>query len=328
MNDTFNTAAYGGDGWRPRDHSHQDELGEVWECCGIDSEWNTLKAVLLHRPGEELSLSAQDPNSVQMLSVLDIGRAQEEHDRMAQLYRDQGVTVHLLDPVARVRPNQMFCADLFCMTPQGAILARPASIVRSGEERVVGRRLAEIGVPILKTLTGHATFEGADLMWINEHRALLGVGLRTNIEAVRLISRLMEELGVDLLPVDMPVGTMHLMGMLRIVAQDLAIAWPRRTPHAAVRVLREAGYRVVFLPEGDEVQNRRAFNFVTLGPGRIVMVEGTPTTRDFYEGNGIECLTTPAAELARAAGAIGCLTGVLWRESIRADTRQKTSVNG
>ena len=40
-------------------------------------------------------------------------------------------------------PNLMFCADLFVMTPQGAILARPASDVRAGEERWVARGLAE-----------------------------------------------------------------------------------------------------------------------------------------------------------------------------------------
>ena len=32
------------------------------------------------------------------------------------------------------------------------------------------------------------------------------------------------------------------------------------------------------------------------------------------EANGIECRTAPAGELSKAAGAIGCLTGVLWRE--------------
>ena len=36
----------------------------------------------------------------------------------------------------------------------------------------------------------------------------------------------------------------------------------------------------------------------------------------FYEKLGIDCVTAPAAELGKAAGAIGCLTGILWRESV------------
>lgn len=313
MIDTFNTAAYGGDGWAQRDRSHREELGDIWAACGIDSEWKTLKSVLVHRPGNELTASVH-PNPVQMLAPLDIGRAQDEHDQMAERYRANGIVVNMLDPDGDTTPNQMFCADLFAMTPQGAILARPASTVRAGEERVVARRLADVGVPVLKTLTGHATFEGADLIWINSQQALLGKGLRTNTEAAEQIRQLLNELGVTLTTVDMPFGTMHLMGMLRIVDQYLAIAWPRRTPHAAVLALREAGYQVIFVPHDDEVERNRAFNFVTLGPRKILMADQNPVTLGFYESNAIDCITTPAMELGKAAGAIGCLTGVLLRD--------------
>ena len=48
----------------------------------------------------------------------------------------------------------MFVADLMFMTPEGAILGRPASTVRAGEERLVARRLAELGVPILRVVRG------------------------------------------------------------------------------------------------------------------------------------------------------------------------------
>ena len=42
-----------------------------------------------------------------------------------------------------------------------------------------------------------------------------------------------------------PFGTMHLMGLVRIIDRDLALAWPRRTPHAAVMALRDRGFDVV-----------------------------------------------------------------------------------
>ena len=315
MKDAFNTAAYGGKGWVPRDRTHREELGDIWAGCGINNEWSSLKSVLLHRPGVELAMSARDANAVQMLAPLDIGRAQEEHDQMAEHYRDNGVVVNLLNPDhGEATPNQMFCADLFAMTPQGAILARPASTIRAGEERVVAKGLLEIGVPILKTLTGRATFEGADLIWINGEQALLGQGLRTNGEAAQQIAQLLGELGVALTPVDMPFGAMHLMGMLRIVDKDLAVAWPRRTPHTAVVALKGAGYNVTFIPQNNEVEHNRAFNFVTLGPRKILMVDQNPVTLAFYESIGINCITTPASELGKAAGAVGCLTGVLHRE--------------
>lgn len=309
---SFGTAAYGGDGWSPRLATHAAELGTLWTACGIDSEWRRLTTVALRRPGREIVVA--DTNANQFLAPLDLGRAQTEHDTMAEAYRAQGVAVITVPDVARPTPNRMFCADLFVMTPQGAILARPASTVRAGEEVTVAAALAAARVPILRTLTGRATFEGADLMWLDPEAALIGRGLRTNDAAIGQIAGLMAELGRDLIAVDLPHGTMHLMGMLRIADRDLAIAWPRRTPHAAVQVLRERGYRVAFLPSEDEAENNKALNFVTLGPRRILMPEGNPGARAFYEGLGIEVIATPMAELRKAAGAVGCLTGVVARE--------------
>ncbi len=107
---------------------------------------------------------------------------------------------------------------------------------------------------------------------------------------------------------------MHLMGMLRFADRDLAIAWPRRTPHAAVLALRERGYRVAFLPETDDEVMNRALNTVTLGPRKILLNAGYDVIQAFYEGLGIDCVTVHARELIKAAGGFGCLTGVLHRD--------------
>jgi len=317
-NSTFDTAAYGGSGWQPRLDTHEAELGSIWRTCGIDNEWQQLSEVILHTPGQELTASAADPDKVQMLQPLDLARAQDEHAQLVAAYSAHGVTTHLVEPAGPAQPNQMFCADLFAMTPLGAIVARPASIVRAGEEVQIARRLADLRVPIVKTLLGSATFEGADLIWVNRQQALLGRGLRTNAEATMQLSQLLGAMGTELIAIDMPYGTMHLMGMLRLVDENLAIAWPRRTPYRAVTALRDAGYDVQFLPENsssatNELNNNRAFNFVTLAPRKILMVSGNPELRAFYESLQIECIETPATELARAAGAVGCLTGVLRR---------------
>ena len=249
-----------------------------------------------------------------MLAPLDIARAADEHAALAEAYQAQGVKVHDVAPEGTPSPNQMFCADLMVMTPEGAIIARPASTVRAGEERWLARRLADLGVPILRTLTGTATFEGADLMWLDETTAVLGRGHRTNQTAIDQITKTLEEIGCNAIAVDMPFGTMHLMGMLRIADKDLAICWPRRTPHAAVEALRERGFEVAFLPDVSEAERNRALNFVTIGSRKIVMVAGNPETQRFYEGLGIDCTPVDTRELSKAAGNIGCLTGIVARE--------------
>jgi N-dimethylarginine dimethylaminohydrolase len=180
----------------------------------------------------------------------------------------------------------------------------------------VARRLADLGVPILRTLTGNAVFEGADLMWLDPETAMIGLGLRTNEDAAAQIATVLEEVGIETLAVDLPYATMHFMGMLRIVDRDLAICWPRRTPFATVRALEERGHRIVWLPDEPDSVLNRALNVVTLGPRKLLMLAGYESVQKVYEAAGIECVTVDGSELIKAAGAIGCLTGVVQRDPV------------
>ncbi|MFZ4661701.1 MAG: dimethylarginine dimethylaminohydrolase family protein [Caldilineaceae bacterium] len=309
-------AAYGGAGWQPRSRSLAGELGNIWGACGVNSEWSLLKAVLLHRPGAELAASAEDPNAVQMVAPLDIAKAQAQHDALAQAYRDAGVTVHYVNPLATPSPNQMFCADLMFMTPEGCILARPASDVRAGEERQVAAALARIGAPILRSISGRGVFEGADAAWLSPKKVMVGRGIRTNTEAINQLRTVLGEMGVEVVYFDMPVGTMHLQGMVRFADHNLVLAWPVRLAYAAVETLRVEGYRVEFLPDVTEAIHNAAFNFVTLGPRKILLAAGNPVTQQFYESLDIECITVKVGELYKAAGSIGCLSGIVEREQV------------
>ena len=311
MPDLTSAAAYGGDAWSPRTAPLHDEIGRLWAPCGLRDEWSALRAVLLHRPGAELAVA--DPDAAQLLEPVDPVGAAAEHEAMAQAYREEGVLVRAVEPAAAPTPNLMFCADLFLMTPEGAILGRPASTVRAGEERWIARRLADLGIPIVRMVRGRGTFEGADAMWLDATTVLIGLGLRTNAEGAAQVAAALGEMGVAAIQVDLPWGAMHLMGMLRIADRDLAIAWPGRLAIRGVEALRSRGYRVLFLPDGSAAERTTALNFVTLGPGRILMAEGYPVFERFFEKAGLACRTTPVAELRKAAGGIGCLTGILER---------------
>jgi arginine deiminase len=312
MSDLFSASAYGGPGWSPRTASLRQEIGGVWAPCGLSTEWSPLKAVLLHRPGPELA-AATDPDSVQLLDAVDLVRARRQHDALAAAYRDEGVAVFQVEPDQLPPPNLMFCADLLFMTPEGAIVGRPASTVRAGEERFIARRLAGLGIPILRTVRGTGTFEGADAAWIDPGAVLLATGLRTNAEGAAQVRDLLSEMGVEVVPAGLPYGAMHLMGQLRFADADLAVAWPGRVPYAAVEALRARGYRVLFLPDEEEAKRGMALNFVTLGPRRILMPAGNPLIQAFFEAAGITCHTVVVDELVKAAGGVGCLTGVLQR---------------
>lgn len=312
MGTPVQAAAYGGDGWSPRQTTLEDEVGSLWASCGLCDEWSRLKSVLLYRPGSELA-SVHDPDQAQMLQTIDADLARRQHEAIAAAYRESGVTVYDAEPDQVPPPNLMFVADLLFMTPEGAIVGRPASTVRAGEERFIARRLAALGIPILRTIRGAGTFEGADAAWLGPDQVLLATGLRTNDEGANQVAALLSEMGVHVVRVGLPYGAMHLMGQLRYADRDLAIAWPGRVPYAAVETLRTRGFEVLFVPDEEEAKRGMALNFVTLGPREILMPAGNPVTQRFYEQAGIHCHTVEIGELVKAAGGIGCLTGIVER---------------
>jgi arginine deiminase len=310
---TTKPAAFGGPGWVPREASMREDLGTIWAACGVSCEWTSLRDVLLHRPGDELA--AEDPNAALMLERPAPDRVRAQHDALAAAYRAEGVTVHYVDPWEPPPPNQVFVADTMLATPEGVIVGRPASHVRAREVRWVARRLAELGVPILRTVAGTGTFEGADALWLNPGSVLLGRSRRTNEAGAAQVAATLRELGADVVQVDVDRQAMHLMGAVRFLDGERAVVWPGRVTPETTRALRDHGYQVLEGPDPEEALRGAALNFVTLAPGRIVMPARNPVTERFFEAAGVDCVTVEVDELAKAAGAIGCSTGILRRDS-------------
>lgn len=310
------SGAYGGDKWSPRTATLREEMDEVWGDWGSGSECGALRAVLLRRPGPELD-GIEDFDAAQMRSDVDPDLARAQHDDLVAAYRSHGVDVHLVERGRLDKPNSMFVRDLMLMTPEGAIVARPASTVRAGEERLVSQALGELGVPVLMSVHGAGTFEGADVSWYDEDLAFLAEGLRTNEEGADQVERMLLEIGVkEVVRVGLPYGGMHLDGLLNFADRDLAVVWPRRTPLKVVEALRRRGVRILEVIDDLSAHTALPMNFVALAPGEILMPTGGDRMREVYERAGVRCHTVDVSELIKAGGGIHCMTGFLRREPL------------
>jgi N-dimethylarginine dimethylaminohydrolase len=143
---------------------------------------------------------------------------------------------------------------------------------------------------------------------------MIGVGFRTNKEGAVQVSSFLKEMGIESVKIKLPPGSMHLMGDLRFADQDLAICRSGRVSDSTLDILREHGFSTHFAPDETEIATGLAMNFVTLGPKRILAASGNPKTQRFYEELGLECYRVNISEVTKAAGGIGCLTGILERE--------------
>ena len=305
----------GGPGWRPRPADHEAEVrdGRTWARCGYRSEVSRLRAVLLARPPSTLG-SSGDPGARLMLDRVDLGAIRAQTTAIAEAYRAAGVEVHVPEFPDDVSPNIVFMRDLFFMTPGGAILARTASEQRAGEERHTAAALAAIGVPLLRTVSGTATFEGADALWLDDTTVVVGTGFRTNAAGAGEVRDVLVAQGVTTVEVPLGSGVQHLLGSLVLLDERTAAVHATAAGPALRAVLHDHGYRVLEFEPDRELVSARGLNLVAVAPGRVLMPAGAPGIRRRLEAEGVETHEVAMGEYVKAAGGLGCVTGILHRD--------------
>lgn len=313
-------AAYHGDGWRFRATSLEEDIlsGFGWASYHCDAEWGRLRAVQLYIPGPAIS-AIRDPNAVLHLASIDHSQLADQLNRLVKVYESLGVQVRVLPTSIvddRRHPNTVFQRDLFFQTRQGAVIARMASPVRAGEETYSSRSLAAMRVPIALTVGGRGTFEGADCLWANPNTVFCGIGKRTNEAGFEQVRHLLHQQGVSCIPLPIPSTVQHLLGCVQIISPGRALVRGDVVDAELLHGLRVGGLQPVLVEDSEEVLARQAFNFVVLSRDAVVMCAEAPQFRQTLQALQIDVVgVAPVSELAKAAGGLGCATGILHRES-------------
>ena len=293
-----------------------EDLPLYWGTWGATSEVGRLRAVLLRRPGLEIE-GIEDPNEPRWRAVMDPDTARAEHDALANVYREQGVQVYYVQHTDENRPNAVYCRDLLAMTPEGAIIARPAMGARRGEERYVASTVAPLGVPIVKTINGSGTFEGADLIMVDRHTAFLGWGNRTNEEGTRQVLEELRYQGVtDVTVVQVPYGVAHLDCMFGLASTDVAVVFPWVTPFIVCEKLLQLGYKIVEVNSPREARMNYATNFVAVEPGLVVAPAGNAEAVAELDKAGVRVIEVEMTEIIKGMGAVHCCTAILRRDDL------------
>lgn len=283
-----------------------------WSPRVVNSEHGSLFEVLLALPDPGLR-PVTDPATVGHRASVDFRLLGEELMRLAICFESLNIGVRFLSAGVHCGGetsayNRMLVRDLFTMTPQGAIVARMAGIARAGSERHVARTLALLNVPILRTISGDATFEGADLIWGRSDVAFVGTGRHTNAAGFAQVSVTLREQGVRAIEVPLPDRVTHLQDLVQIVDSDLAVVQAHASAELRDRLC-GFGMALVELPEDLE-----GMNFVVVGPRTVVVPSGSPGVTAALRRAGVAVAAElEASELVKTTGGIASATGILWR---------------
>jgi N-dimethylarginine dimethylaminohydrolase len=283
---------------------------------GAQSMIAPLKRVLVKRPDH--AFGNADPAQWHYTQPINLPEAQREHDVLAAMLKQAGAEVLYHDVPLPNHADAIFVFDPALVTDAGAILLSMGKPLRRGEEAAQRQIFERLGVPIYATLNGEARAEGGDMLWVDEQTLAVGMGFRTNAEAVRQLREALQPLGVNALAYDLPYFTgpeacLHLLSLISIVDEKLAVVYPPLMPTAFFQELVQRNFRFVEAPEHEFVKTQ-ATNVLATKPGECIMLEGNPITQQRLVDAGCEVQTYCGYELSfKAEGGATCLTRPLWR---------------
>ncbi|MGL4527004.1 MAG: dimethylarginine dimethylaminohydrolase family protein, partial [Aestuariivirga sp.] len=191
---------------------------------------------------------------------------------------------------------------------------RMGACIRRGEELAVTRTLAEIGVPILRTLSGTALMEGGSFAWINPQTAVIGCGIRVNREGAEQVGEVLKRQGVELIVVDLVGYDIHIDGSFQMIDRDLALVDPFGLPFSFLERLKELKVRTVEITPADD---KWIINSLAVAPGELIMPEGaTNRTLDELAKHGVRWTIIPYDKMQLNGGGIHCSTTPLIRDPL------------
>jgi N-dimethylarginine dimethylaminohydrolase len=302
------------------------ELERVWgRRWGASDEVGRLRSVLVRAPRDEWAVvradawneaagALVDPGGMwywESRTPPDLALVREQHRGLVAALEAEGVEVVAVredGPPHLTRP--IYTRDPLVTVPGGAIIGRMAPAMRRGEEPLVTRAVAALGMPILRTITGTGLVEGGSLVKLSPTVAAYGTSIRCNDEGAAQLRSALAELGIELIVVPMTGWSIHLDGHMGMVSPEAALVDRNGLPFWFLDRLGDLGIEALPCPAGEEW----AINSLALAPGRMLMAAGYPHSRELLERRGFEVVTIPYDEIQKGGGGVHCSTMELRRD--------------
>jgi N-dimethylarginine dimethylaminohydrolase len=299
--------------------------GRNWGC---DNDVGRLRVVLMHRPGSELDVV--DPSKRiesigtfgdlekgwywQSDTIPQISEMQVQHDALVETLRDEGVEVVFVEGDKGHNLKSCYTRDSSFAVKGGAIVTRLGARIRRGEEHVITRTLANLGMPILRTIHGNGLVEGGSFAWLNSKTAVIGHSIRVNEEGVQQVGEVLRAQGVELIRIDLGGYEIHIDGSFLMVDVDTALVRAEGLPYSFLEKLKELKIRTVETHPDDDGW---IVNGLAVRPGRVLMPPGISNrTLDQLTKLNIEIVTLPYDKMAMNGGGIHCSTCPLIRDPV------------
>jgi len=305
----------------------ESELKRVWgKKWGISNDVGKIRVILVKRPGDEMKIvdeSKWDPELGVIIdrdryywrsrSKPDLKKLQAQHDAMIDVLRKEGIQVEYIENQPDDGTKSVYTRDPAIVVKGGAIVGRMARLMRKGEEKRMMQKLASLGMPILRTISGNGLLEGGSFSWINKENAVLSLSIAGNEEAARQVEEVLRVQGVNLIKVPNTGYDIHIDGAFVMIDKNRAVTDTTMLPYWFLKILKDLKVECI---ERHRDDGPFGVNCLALEPGKILMASEAEKTAKLLEKEGVKVMTIDISELVKGGGGIHCSTLPLIRDDI------------
>lgn len=280
---------------------------------GMDSEYGVLKDVLI---GPMDNYSWQTGNAMSRRSMR-LGRefnpeiAREQYNTMLQMYRESGVTPHLLSQDENL-PYQLYARDSSVMTPWGPVVTQMFSPWRRGEWLEVVKFYQQQDIPIYDVITA-GSFEGGDFMVLEPGQIVCGyTGERTSKQGIEQMRKWVEAEGWQFTAYEFDPYFLHLDVKVAMLAEKLAAVCTQAVEDEFLNFLKGRGIEIIDISYRSVLE--LGVNVVALGNDTIMVPKQSEELVEKSKAHGLKVLTPDMSMFTSGGGGVHCMCQPLCRE--------------
>jgi|TARA_B110000259_G_C14029841_1_gene406248 N-dimethylarginine dimethylaminohydrolase len=310
------------------------ELIDIWgRNWGCDSDVGKLKTVLMHPPTEDILRDPRkrlvasneatderdqgwywDGDECMPRTQLPIDEMRDQWDGLLSVLEAHEVEIIRMQSVTGGRFSH-YTRDSAIAVQGGAIICRLRPYTRRGEEVWATKSIAQLGMPIIRTITGKGMLEGGSFTWLDSQTVIVGRSNCVNEEAVVQLEEILKPQGIEVLRADLSFFDIHIDGVFGMLSHGVAMVDKDKLPFVFLEELQKRHITLIPITKDDDPW---VLNSLVIEPGKVVMPEGlSAVTRKRLDHHHIEVITIPFDKVHLNGGGIRCSTCPLIRESIQ-----------
>ena len=287
---------------------------------GCQSMVRKIESILIKRP--EQAFISQDNLNEDYEKYCYFGcpnyeKTLAEYETFEKIIKENVENVYYLPQDQRAGLDSIYTHDPLKITSKGAIYFPMGKELRSKEFMATEEFLKSIGVPTLGYIKSPGKMEGGDVVWLDEKTVAIGRGYRTNDEGICQFKELVKDIVDEVIVVPMPHGDgvdacLHLMSIISLIADDLAVVYSKYMPVFFRELLIERNIKLIEV--NDKEYDYLGSNVLALAPKVCLVLDGNPEIKQKLIHEGCTVYSYQGQELSfRGTGGPTCLTRPITR---------------